>query len=53
MIWNAESISVVDHFERDGYFHTPPVLVEKLSEGLNLRLLGGSEGLSRLSRILR
>jgi hypothetical protein len=41
LIWNAESLSVVDHFERGGYLYTPPMLLEKLSEGLNLRLPGG------------
>ena len=39
--WNAEEVSVVDHFEQDGCFHTPPVLDEKLSESLNLRLPSG------------
>jgi hypothetical protein len=39
--WNAEEVSVVDHFEHDGCFHTPPVLDEKLSKCLNLRLPSG------------
>jgi hypothetical protein len=39
--WNAGEVSIVDHFEQDGCFHTPPVLDEKLSKCLNLRLPSG------------
>jgi len=38
LIWNAERVSVVDHFEHDGSRYTPPVLDEKFSKCLNLRL---------------
>ena len=38
LIWNAETVSVADHFEHDGYFYTPPVLNEELSQDLNLRV---------------
>lgn len=60
LIWNAERVSVVDHFEHDGYFHTPPVLDEKLSESLNLRLPSGvkacpapAEFLFEVSQLIR
>jgi energy-coupling factor transporter ATP-binding protein EcfA2 len=38
LIWNGETVSAVDHFEHEGYLHTPPVLDQKFSEDLNLRL---------------
>jgi energy-coupling factor transporter ATP-binding protein EcfA2 len=43
LIWNGETVSAVDHFEHDGHLHTPPVLDQKFSEDLNLRLPGGAK----------
>jgi hypothetical protein len=58
--WNAEGISVVDHFEHDGCLHTPPVLDEKLSDILNLRFPSGvkacpapAEFFFEVSRLIR
>src|SRR5229473_836459 len=42
LIWNGETVSAVDRFERDGYLHTPPLLDQKFSEDLNLRLPSGA-----------
>ncbi len=38
LIWNAETVAVADHFQHEGHFYTPPVLSEKFSQDLNLRL---------------